>query len=429
MRAGLEQAVESGRVILAEPRFIGAVTTASIGAAVCAFLLRHTIGWPGMIGVLVGLTVLTSASIVARWRAIGWRGLLPVSLLLFLGWAGLSILWSEYRWATVGGLAYLGCFTVLGLYIALLRDTIQIVRSFGDVLRFTLGLSIIVEVVAGALLDSPISFLRVGGNLDELGPIQGIMGARNQLGIVAVFALITFVIELRTKSVVRGLAVGSIALATVTLLLTRSPLAWGAVLVVALAAAALYGIRRVERERRRILQVVLFIAVTVSASAAWFFRGAIVALFNAGGDLTYRLNVWHEAQALINLKPILGWGWIGAWRDDITPFQAFDGLTARSPASASNAFIDVWLQLGLVGLSIFITLVGLTFVRSWLLASRRRTVVYAWPALMMVALVTTAMGESSILIEFGWLVLVMCTIKAAQQLSWRAAWTGAEPAG
>jgi len=66
-------------------------------------------------------------------------------------------------------------------------------------------------------------------------------------------------------------------------------------------------------------------------------------------------------------------------------------------------------------------LAGLAFVRSWLLASRRRSFVFTWPALILVTLVTTALAESTILIELGWLTLVVCTVKAAEQLSWRQA--------
>jgi hypothetical protein len=65
--------------------------------------------------------------------------------------------------------------------------------------------------------------------------------------------------------------------------------------------------------------------------------------------------------------------------------------------------------------------VGLAFTRSWLLASRRKSVVFAWPALVLVALVTTALAESSILVEFGWLTFVVCAVKASEQLSWRQA--------
>jgi hypothetical protein len=55
------------------------------------------------------------------------------------------------------------------------------------------------------------------------------------------------------------------------------------------------------------------------------------------------------------------------------------------------------------------------------LGSRERSFIYAWPALVLVALIACSLAESSILVEFGWLTLVICCVKAAQKLSWRQA--------
>ncbi len=69
--------------------------------------------------------------LIARRDEIDWGGIPPISLLAFLGWATVSVIWSQYQWVTIGGLAYLFGFTFLGLFIAFTRDTIQIVRADG----------------------------------------------------------------------------------------------------------------------------------------------------------------------------------------------------------------------------------------------------------------------------------------------------------
>ena len=310
---------------------------------------------------------------------------------------------------------------MLGIYIALARDTIQIIRSFGDVLRVVIGGSLVIEVIAGLLIDSRIGFLNIAGNLDTLGSIQGLLGTRNQLGIVAVIALVTFGTELRTKSIPRGFAIGSLVGAGFAIVLSRSPVAIGAVFVVALAAAALYGLRRVAPERRRFWQFGLAALTVIGAITAWFFRGPIIAALNATGELNYRLAVWTDVWNLVSIFPLEGWGWIGLWRNELQPFQAFSHFGARAPASSLDAFLDVWLQLGIVGFVIFVGMLGVTFTRSWLLASHRRSVVFTWPALVLVVLVVSSLAESSILVEFGWLTFVVCCVKASQELSWRTA--------
>jgi hypothetical protein len=59
--------------------------------------------------------------------------------------------------------------------------------------------------------------------------------------------------------------------------------------------------------------------------------------------------------------------------------------------------------------------------RSWLLGSNKRSVIYAWPPLILIALIGTAMAESTMLYESGWMLTVICTVKASQGMSWRQA--------
>ncbi len=412
----------------ASPRVTAALTTAAIGVAASTFLVRRLIGWPGLVAILVTLGLLMAASFAARRREIAWRGVLPLSLLGFLGWAVLSLIWSEYQWATLGGLAYLGAFTLLALYIALSRDTIQIVRATGDVLRVMLAASLILEVFSGILIDAPIRFLAIDGRIAELGPITGIASTRNQLGLLAIIGAVTFVIEWRTRSVTPLVGGLSSAAALLTMGLTASPIIYVAAAIVLLAAAAVYLVRRVRPERRPAWQLSVLGAGAVLAVVAWLSRSWVVDLLYASGEINYRLTVWRQVSALSNINPLEGWGWIGRWDRELVPFIAITTPTAHDPLSASNAFVDVWFQLGLVGLAIFTGLVGLAAARSWLLAGRRRSVVYAWPATVLVTLIVLSAAESTVLVDFGWLIFVVCCMKASQELSWRTALSSAPTA-
>jgi O-antigen ligase len=415
-RSPLDAAVD----FFSTTRLAHAIAIVAIAVSILAPTIRALMGWPGLIAVVVLLVVFAGLSLIARRETIDYQGILPLTLLVFLGWAVISLVWSEYQWATLAGLGYLGAFTALGLYVALMRDTIQIVRAFGDVLRVVLVASIALEVFSGLLIDSPIRFLGIQGHLDTGGPIQGLLGSRNQLGVVALIAAVTFGTEWRTKSIRPGLATGSLVLAGLTMVFTRSPLIGGAIVVLAVAIVALYALRRVPPAHRTVAQLGLLAAVAVVALVSWGFRQRIIGLSNAGGELDYRLRLWNEMTALIRLNPLEGWGWIGQWRTGISPFQAFTS-GERIPQNGANAYLDVWFQLGIVGIVIFVGLVGITFVRSWLLAGQKRSIVFAWPALVLVVLLSSALFESSLLVEYGWLTFVVCCVKASQNLSWRTA--------
>ena len=428
-RASRVTAIDVAESFFRSPRFSTALSLAIIGTEFGSLLLQQLIGWPGLLGALSTLVVLATISLLARRHDIEWHGLLPISLLVFVGWAAASVFWSQYGWATLGSVVYFGAVTMLGIYVALVRDTIQIARAFGDVLRLALALSIGLEIFSGILIDMPLQFLFINGNIADLGPIQGIFGTRDELGVVALIALITFGTELRTKSVPRWTGIGSVAIAAISLFFTRSPVAIGALVVVLFAAGALFLLRRLSESRKRFGQVVLLALSIAAAATAWGLRTQLISIFSASSELNVRLRLWAQMRALIPFHELEGWGWVGHWRKDVIPFTSFLNYYDRTPTSGLNAYLDVWLQLGVIGLLAFLALLALTFVRSWLLASRQRSFVYAWPALVLVALLITSLAESTILVEFGWLTFVVCSVKAARELSWRKAFAATRPMG
>ncbi|MFO7690435.1 MAG: exopolysaccharide production protein [Cryobacterium sp.] len=405
--------------LFASPRFTAALTLVIVTFAFSTHLLRSTMGWPGLLGILAGLVALASLSLWARRDTLEWHGLLPITILVFVGWTALSLVWSEYTAATLRGVSYQIAFGFLAIYVALVRDAIQIVRAFGDALRVLLASSIALEVLS-LLIDLPIVFLGIQGNIGYLGPIEGLFGSRNALGLVALVGLITFVVEFMSRSVPRGTGIGSIWLAGICLLLARSPVIFVATVCVAVAALALIALRRRAPESRWVLQLGLVVTVVVTALSLWIGRERLFEILNAGADMQVRLSVWLEMVRLIPLHLLEGWGWAGIW-PDAAPYGWLEFTTGRSYSSGLNAYIDVFFQLGLVGVASFLALVLLAFVRSWILASNKRSLVYVWPALILVALLVTALAESSVLVEFGWLMLVICAVKAAQGLSWRSA--------
>ena len=405
--------------VLASPRFSATLTHLIIGFAFATHLVRSLIGWPGLLSALVCLVVLATASMIARRHSIEWHGLLPLSILVFLVWCALSVLWSGYALHTVAGIAYQLAFAFLAIYVALVRDTIQIVRATGDVLRLLLGLSIALEVLSGLLLDLPIVFLGIQGNISLLGPIQGVFGSRNVLGLVSLIAAISFIIELRSRSVRPGRAAASIALAFLGLVLTHSPVFVVVASAVGIAALALYWLRRTPAENRWLLQLSLLGATVLAALFTFVGRTGIIALLNAGSEFETRSSLWREMWRLVELHPLEGWGWTGIWPQNVSPYGWLDFVTGSRHSSALNAFLDVYFQVGLVGFLSFVALVTLAFIRSWLLASNKKPVVYVWSPLVLVVLLATSAAESTVLVEFGWLLLLICSVKAAQGQSWR----------
>lgn len=411
--------VAAALTFFGQTRFAKALTVAILGTAFFSHLLRSTVGWPGLIAMVAVLVLLAALSFAGRWRELDWHGLLPVSLLLFLAWCGLTSLWSQYLPSTLNGLAYLLAYAFLGIYVAVVRDLIQIVRALGDVLRVVLTLSLVVEVLSGILLDVPIRFLGVTGALASGGPIQGVLGTRNMLGFVGLIALVTFVIELATRSVRRGTGVFSVIVAALAIVFSGSPVTLGVTIVTAVAALVLFALRSAAPDTRRGWHFVLLAVGLLTLVLGFLVRGRILEILSTRREFTYRLEIWRELWRLIDLNPLEGWGWTGFWRSNVSPFFALDVIGNRAHTSALNAYFDVYFQTGLIGIAVFVVFVALAMGRAWVLAAARKSIVYVWIALVMVVLVVTSSAESAVLVEYGWLLLVICSVKAARDLSWR----------
>ena len=405
--------------LLASASFARAYTLTVLGAVFASFAIERLAGRITYISIIAGLCVIGAGVLVARRQEISLVRLVPTTLVVFVGWALLSVFWSSdstisfWSWVTTAALAF------LAIVIGHVRDTLQTARALGDVLRVLLAASLAVEVLSGVLLDIPFPFLGVQGNLAELGPVQGIFGTRNMLGFVAVLALITFLIEYRTQSVHPGLSIASVVLAGGLAALSDSPTVLVLALGVGLAVGALAWVRHTQPERRAALQLGLGAVVVVGVVIGYFARHPIIAWLGAGTDFSMRVDLWNVMVDMLRSRPVQGWGWYGAWAPREQPFNYINYILDSTHATGLNAYFDVLLQLGWVGLILFVGLAAIALVRSWLAASERRSVIYAWTPLILVALLIDSMFESFTLVGLGWMLLVLCAVRAGLSRSWR----------
>ncbi|WP_144877228.1 O-antigen ligase family protein [Microbacterium sp. 1.5R] len=417
--------------LLGSSQFARAFTIAVLTAVFASFTIESLTSRVTLATIVAVLCAIGAGILWVRREELSPLRLAPSSLLAFLAWALLSLVWTTDKTDTAFGWMALFGFAFLAITVGHVRDTLQTVRALGDTLRGLLVVSLATEILSGILLDMPFGFLGIQGNLALGGPIQGLFGSRNMLGFIAVIALITFVIEWRSQSVTAPLAIPSIALAALLAFLSSSPTVIVLAVAVGVSAVALMIVRHTPRERRGLVQWVLGVLVALALVAAFILRHAIIRLLDAGSDFSIRATLWNTILDFVSLTPIQGWGWFGPWSRGEFPFTYINFLLDDRHQSALNAYFDVMLQLGWAGLVLFLLLGGVALVRSWLVASARRSVVYAWTPLMLVTLAVDSMFESFTVEGAGWFLLVLCALRAGQSRSWRenidAAHTGAIP--
>ncbi|MFD5215770.1 O-antigen ligase family protein [Microbacterium sp. NPDC058345] len=417
--------------LLDSAEFARAYTLTSLTAVFGSFLIERLTSTLTLATIVTFLAVVGAVTLLARRAELSLLRFAPSSLLAFLLLALISALWSTDRSTTFASWITLLGYTIIAITIGHVRDTLQTVRAIGDTLRWLLGVSLALELLSGVLLDTPVRRLGIEGNLALGGPIQGIFGTRNMLGFIAVVALITFVIEWRTHSVSRGVGVASVTLGGFLALLSASPTVVVLAAGVGVATTALTIVRHTPAERRAIVQWILGAVVIAALAVAFALRHQIIRILDAGSDFSMRADLWNLLLDFSAERPLTGWGWFGPWPRGEYPFTYMNFLLEQSHRSSLNAYFDALLQLGWVGLALFVVLGGVAVVRSWLVASARRSVVYAWTPLVLVTLAVESMFESFTLTESGWVLLVLCTLRAGQSRSWRelidAAHTGAIP--
>jgi O-antigen ligase len=411
--------VRAAPALLASAGFARAFTLTVFAAVFGSTAIRGVSGDVTLATIVFGLCALGVGVLVVRRREIELVRLAPTTLVLFLVWAGASVLWSADPLSSLGGWAELVAVSFLAVVIGHVRDALQTVRALGDVLRWLLGTSLALEILSGILLDLPIPFLGIQGDIASLGPVQGLFGTRNVLGFVTVIALITFLVEYRTQSVRAGTAIASVVLAGSLATLSGSPTVIAVAVTTGAATLALTLVRRLSAPRRPLAQLILGVGVIAAVATGYGMRDTFVAMADARADFSLRTDLWSRLLTYVAYRPVEGFGWFGAWSPDSFPFASLNFALGEQHTSALDAYLDVLLQLGWVGLLLFLTLGALALARGWLVATERRSTVHAWGPLTLVALLTFSLFESFTLSGAGLLLLVVCAVRAGQSRSWR----------
>ncbi len=418
---------------------------------------RNLLGWWGFGLIAAAALAGCIAALVVLKPDLMWRRF-PKSLAVFLGLATLSIAWSFYPGVSAIGVSIQFATTAAALFLGLNLTWRELIRTLGTALRWVLGLSLVFELIVATLVRQPVLPFFVDYGTDKVpgsfywsrallfsgGPIEGIVANRNLLGFVALLAVVVFAVQLNARSVKRGWGIGWLAAAVLTLALTRS--ATVIVASVAVLAALLFALwaRRAGPLGRRPVYLTALASIVAVTAGLVVLTPALLRALGKSEDLTGRLDIWQSVIDLAGERPWFGWGWVSYWAPWVEPFS---GLAVRKGVEylqAHNAWLDVWLQLGVAGLIAFGALAISTLWRSWFLAVDRPFVrsdpapaigmrptlpapagvhegpyppTSLLPLLLVTALLAQSLAESRLLIEYGWVLLVVLAVMTKRQQS------------
>lgn len=407
---------------------------------------RYLLGWWGFGAIAVAI-IAVSVLLLARDRRV-WRwSILPYPLVVFVGLAIASIAWSHYRAFSALGALSTVVTVVIAIALAISLNWDEILVALATALRFILGLSLLFELVVAIFVRQPVLPLVPAPGVDyaslekipkllywsrnELfevfdgGRIQGIVGNSSTLGFVALLGLVAFGLQWfeadRTKRIV---PTAWFALAGLTTLFTRSATITIAIVAIAATLAVVLLVRRARSPRARTITYWSTLGVAVLGATTVLMLGTkLLPLLGKREDLTGRLEIWDSVIALASQKPAFGWGWISYWVPWVEPFDHLASNNGVRQLHAHNAWLDIWLQLGIVGLVIFGALIVSTVVRAWFAAIDRPqlgrvvaeySIPSLLPLLLLTALLVQSIAESRLLVEYGMLLLALTAVKTKQ---------------
>jgi exopolysaccharide production protein ExoQ len=409
---------------------------------------RYTVSWAGfgVIAVVVGaFAVLLLVSQRRDWRVGG----LPYPLIAFLALATASLAWSYYPGATALGLVATWLTVAVAVAVAVTYSWSELLRGLGTALRLVLGLSLLFEFVVAAFIRNPVLPPVAQPGIDyanlpdpipkmlywsrnelfevlEGGQIQGIVGNSALLSFIALLGLIVFAIQLADKTVRTGTGIFWILVAAACFVFTRSATNLVGLVAVALVVVAVLIVRRARTPRERGVTYGVLAVVAISGGVtALLARNSIFELLGKSSDLTNRGAIWDAVIALAQERPVQGWGWISYWVPWVSPYDTLAFNNGVRQLHAHNAWLDVWLQLGILGLIVFGALVLSSLVRAWSYAVDRPqvspqelapyTVLSVLPVLLTVALLVQSFTESRLLVEYGLFLLFLIAVKTKRQ--------------
>ncbi|NBU23432.1 MAG: O-antigen ligase family protein [Actinobacteria bacterium] len=388
--------------------------------------IRYSIGWLGWSLVVIALAVWTVIALGLK-SPTKTLARIPIPLLSLMALMLLSLIWSQYREVTLLTLGLQITATLFAIFLANQFSWRQLLHILSNTLRFLLASSLLIELYAA--ITGPIaplfpnyegsepphaSYLWVQGNLFELERIQGIMGNANLLAFTAVLGALLFLIELIVTDRSKWLPAFSLTLAIAIAFLAQSAGMTVAMGLIAFAATvAILSEGRPKPTRHRIYRfagLVLALAIVLGV----VFRDVVFDLLGRSPDATGRFHIWDRVLGLIWEKPLEGWGWIGYWIPGTEPYEGLVEINGVPMYQAHNAYLDIWMQLGILGLALLIWLMISVFARLWAVAVRHTNPLYLYPLFGFLVIAAQSLTESRLLIEAGWVLLVLLGTKSRE---------------
>lgn len=325
----------------------------TLGPAAEGNLLRQVL----YIGVF-GVALLCSGVL----RQPGRLRVIPLSIVLVLLWATLSVGWAVNPGVAVRRL-FLTVIVLLSIFLLIDRSGYE--RSVRMV-QLALVLILLVNYVAVAGWPQWNIHQASEGDPSIVGAWHGVLMQKNFAGAHCAFTILFLLLD--GRRVRPALRLVLVALAAYFLYRTESKTSMG---LLGFALVAGVGFRSYNPYYRVLFLIAVGVVLALLLAIGFQYSEALMAPFESEDALTGRVQIWPVLIAYWREHWLLGAGFGSFWNvGDPQPIAAYSDAWVADIASGHNGYLDLLVQMGLPGL--LLALNAALLVPVWKLASVRR---------------------------------------------------------
>ncbi len=343
--------------------------------------------------------IITVLLLSFRWRKT-WQTLRQdywIFLLILV--AAISFIWSFEKANTLKDILTITGSSLFGLYFAS-RYTL---KQQLELMSWTYGIVIVLSFIFAIAVPK----LGIMGAAHQ-GKWRGIFSHKNGLGQAMVYSFLSFLFMVYQSKRYKPLMLLGMSLSIILLLLSASTSSMFNLLILVIVFYVMY----IVRLPYLLMIPVIALIVTVGETFYLWSIDNSGAIFNSVGKdatLTGRTDLWQLTTDMIWKQPWIGYGFGGFWQG---LNGAESGYILRavtwSPSHPHNGYLQLLLDLGILGFSIFWIGLFMSTIRGLKLIRSTTAIAALWPVVHIVQLLITSTTETQLFASnnVGWILYV-----------------------
>jgi O-antigen ligase len=332
--------------------------------------------------------LITWILLLVRWKRVVSIFSQNKLIWILMGVICFSYFWSVNPEQTLRFSLYALGTTSFGLYLAIRYTLRQQLSLFG----WTYGLLLVLSILLAVAIPQ---YGLMAGVHD--GALRGVFTHKNQYGAFMALGGVVFFLNAVRGEKYSWIYWVLLVLGCASMVMSQSTTALATFLVMVILCI----IYRIFRWRYEVmLSAVLAVTIIGLIALIWVagYIGADSLFSSVGKDasLSGRTDIWRYVWDQIQLRPLFGYGLAAFWNGYEGPSGYIQLAMRIAVIYAHNGFLDIWLSIGLVGLSVFLAGFFITSKQSLALLRKSNTPEGFWPLLFLTYILLSNLTEGTI---------------------------------